>query len=107
VLDGFGLCVPVASRIADLNTKFGIRPVLSRGKFVMGDLPLRLIHSSIAHRSYVYPSAATTGSRMVCCVIGQENISGSLESSSIIQGSSSSSPRALVVKADKGLSLDS
>lgn len=47
---------------------FGKRAVLARGWLVIGDVVLFWNQDSIALRSYVKPSAANTGSRMISCI---------------------------------------
>ena len=51
-----------------------------RTSFVIGEVVLVRSHRSMAARSYVCPSAATTGSRMHMCVIGHTKCRGSVSS---------------------------
>mmetsp|Transcript_18127 Transcript_18127/g.59212 ORF Transcript_18127/g.59212 Transcript_18127/m.59212 type:complete len:207 (-) Transcript_18127:135-755(-) len=59
----------------------GMRWRCSRGSFVTGDVRARENHASIARRSYVWPSAAMTGSCITSMLIGHKNSSGASSSS--------------------------
>ena len=55
-----------------LTVYCGISRVSVSGSWVIGDVPFVLSHSSIATRSYVWPSAAVTGFlRRPACFYGQ------------------------------------
>ena len=61
----------VPTLIASLNAWLGTKFLLGRGSLVTGDKLLCARCLSTAALSYENPSAATTGSTMVCFVIGQ------------------------------------
>ena len=58
------------AEIIDTMERFGFS-VLSKTSLVMGDVFFFLNHSAMAFRSYVYPSAAKTGSTKHWEVMGQ------------------------------------
>lgn len=77
---------------------FGISVRLSSGSFVVGEVPAPVeSHCSIAARSYVFPSAAMTGSRINSQVIEQQR---SLKNTSLEIRNRSSSAR---FRADRGV----
>mmetsp|Transcript_54804 Transcript_54804/g.108823 ORF Transcript_54804/g.108823 Transcript_54804/m.108823 type:complete len:269 (-) Transcript_54804:488-1294(-) len=76
------------SRMSFLIVYDAITRVCGSSSFVIGDRCDSKKCRSIADRSYVYPSAAVTGSFIGSSVIGQRNSLG-------ISGSSSSAPSAL------------
>mmetsp|Transcript_14982 Transcript_14982/g.25590 ORF Transcript_14982/g.25590 Transcript_14982/m.25590 type:complete len:328 (-) Transcript_14982:117-1100(-) len=56
--------------IASRRARFGTRSVTESGERVTGDVLFRESHSSIARRSYVFPSGSTTGSSITSPVRG-------------------------------------
>eukprot|EP00960_Hanusia_phi_P042541 755558-Hanusia_phi.AAC.1 len=63
-----------------LSAWLGRRIVLGSGRPVRGLVALWANHSRISSRSYVCPSAVTTGSRRMLRVRGQRNESGASSS---------------------------
>jgi hypothetical protein len=68
----FSLYVSTKALIA----KFGTSTLEFSSKLLRGEVLLESIHDSIATRSYVCPSAATTGSSKTLCLIGHTYSSG-------------------------------
>ena len=67
----------MAALIMALSVKLGVRFVCGRRWPVMGeDTPPPRIQRSMWDRSYVKPSAATTGSTIISRLSGQQNSSG-------------------------------
>ena len=60
---------------------FGVRIVWVRGSFVFGEVLLPVFSQAcISAREYVWPSAVTTGSVKMSCVIGSTKASGTTQS---------------------------
>ena len=59
---------PKYASMTFLRAIFGVRSLCSIGALVIGDVPLFCNHSAMCFLSYVWPSAATTGSRSNSCM---------------------------------------
>lgn len=63
--------------MVSFNARFGVTIAVGSMRLVMGLLGPRNAKCCVmARRSYVYPSAAITGSVMISVVIGQRKLSG-------------------------------
>mmetsp|Transcript_7571 Transcript_7571/g.23044 ORF Transcript_7571/g.23044 Transcript_7571/m.23044 type:complete len:215 (-) Transcript_7571:803-1447(-) len=74
-------CVDTKSRISERSRRLGTRATLLIGWFVSGLLQATSdMYFVIASRSYVFPSAATTGSSITDCVMGHRKRGGAASS---------------------------